>query len=477
MNTRYRIVFIIAFLLLALSVSLSVVNYSITLASTQKQLKNSSLPLSTDNIYTEIQKHIIQPDLVASMMAQDTFLKDWLINREEDGKSIAEYLDSIKNRYGMFTTFLASERTRNYYTSKGFIEKMDEKNPTNNWYFSFKQFPDSHEINLDYNEHIDNSMIMFINHKIFDSNYHMIGATGIGLKISYVDEMLKRFRIDYKFNVFFVNKNGDNVLYERGINKLKNLKDNTEIYSFEDQILAKENNLIRYSKDGEEYLVSSKFVPELDLHLLVEAKISDFTHDVIHTFYLNLLLSLIISIIIVIIILILIKRYNSKLENLANNDELTGLPNRRIFDDKLKQVILLNDRKLLDVSVLFFDIDDFKKINDSFGHNVGDEVLKRIAVIMKENVRESDLFARWGGEEFIFAFIDSSLENSEIIAEKLRKSIESDKELHALTNYNVTCSFGLTSLKQKDTLESVLKRVDKALYEAKGSGKNRVIIS
>lgn len=477
MNTRYRIVFIIAFLLIGLSVSLSTVNYVITLESTQKQLENSSLPLSTDNIYTEIQKHIIEPDLVASMMAQDTFLKDWLIHREKEGKSITEYLDSIKNKYGMFTTFLASEKTRNYYTSKGFIEKMDEKNPTNNWYFSFKQSQNTHEVNLDYNENIDNSMIMFINHKIFDNNEHIIGATGIGLRISYIDEMLKRFRKNYKFNVFFVNTKGKIVLYERGKNKLKNIKDNPELDSYKDQMLGKKNSLIKYTKEGEEYLVSSKFVPELGLHLLVEAKISDFTNDVIRTFYLNLYVSLFISIIIVLIILTLIKKYNSKLENLANHDELTNLPNRRVFDDNLKHVILLNERKPSNISVLFSDIDDFKKVNDTFGHDAGDQVLKRIATIIKQNVRQSDFFARWGGEEFIIAFIDSSLENSEEIANKLRKSIESDKELHELTNYNITSSFGLTQLKEKDTLESVLKRVDKALYNAKQSGKNKIVTS
>ena len=81
----------------------------------QQQLKTQSLPLSLDNIYTEIQKQIIEPYLVSSMMANDTFVKDWLLHDEESVTRITQYLDMVKNKYGMFATFLVSEQSRNYY--------------------------------------------------------------------------------------------------------------------------------------------------------------------------------------------------------------------------------------------------------------------------------------------------------------------------------------------------------------------------
>ena len=100
MNLNYRIVLIITFLLMVLSVSMSVINYVVSLQSTQKQLAERSLPLTVDNIYTEIQKHIIEPNLVSSMMAHDTFLKAWLIHDEADVNKISKYLETIKNKFG-----------------------------------------------------------------------------------------------------------------------------------------------------------------------------------------------------------------------------------------------------------------------------------------------------------------------------------------------------------------------------------------
>ncbi len=477
MNTKYGLVFIIVFLLMCLSVSMSFINYFISLESTQKQLQHRSLPLTTDNIYTEIQKHVIEPNLVASMMAEDTFLKEWLIHREENDKSIKNYLEAIKNKYGMLTAFLASQKTQNYYTAKGFVEQMKEDNPTNKWYYRFKESPLKNEINLDYNEHIDNSMIMFINHKIFDNNYHTIGATGVGFKISYINEMLKKFRLEYSFKVYFINDKGELILFERDFNKIKNINESKELHAQKDKIINKEGGVLQIYKDAEKYLINVKYIKELDLYLIVEAQVSTFTAEVKRIFYINLLLSLLVTLIVTLIILKTISIYNKKLEYMASYDTLTNLPNRRSFNIDFKNSFLLKNRQENDLSLLFFDIDNFKNINDKFGHQVGDEVLKRFSQIIKLNVRQTDLVSRWGGEEFIIAFIDSSLQDSQLIAEKLRTSIEKDKILRELAGgHSITASFGLIRVLKQDTIDSAMQRVDNAMYQAKEEGKNRVVI-
>ena len=117
----------------------------------------------------------------------------------------------------MFTPFLVSDKTGSYYTADGFIEKVEENNPNNAWYFAFKKNQNARDINLDFNSNIDQEMIMFINHKITDEQFHMIGATGIGLKISYINDMLKRFRQHHQFKVLFRNEEEEVVLNERGI--------------------------------------------------------------------------------------------------------------------------------------------------------------------------------------------------------------------------------------------------------------------
>jgi diguanylate cyclase (GGDEF)-like protein len=121
-----------------------------------------------------------------------------------------------------------------------------------------------------------------------------------------------------------------------------------------------------------------------------------------------------------------------------------------------------------------FDIDFFKHINDSFGHDVGDKVLKAVAKMVSENIRNTDIFARYGGEEFIIIAPETTKEDAKILAEKLRSLI---RNLHFEEGINVTCSFGVASLEKHDTKETLLKRADEALYEAKKTGRNKVVVA
>jgi diguanylate cyclase (GGDEF)-like protein len=127
--------------------------------------------------------------------------------------------------------------------------------------------------------------------------------------------------------------------------------------------------------------------------------------------------------------------------------------------------------------LIILDIDDFKQINDTYGHLVGDKVLVRFSEILKENLRESDFVARWGGEEFSIMLINTSDEDSYQIAEKLRKMISEDTTLKNLAKREVTSSFGLGSLEHNESIDALISKVDDALYEAKAAGKNKVIIA
>ena len=477
MESRYKIVVIISFLLLTLSVGISFVNYTISMESTQNQLKTQSLPLSIDNIYTEIQKHMIEPFLVASMMANDTFVKDWIKQEEETVEKIQRYLGSIKNKYGMLAAFLVSDKTLNYYTNDGFIEKVEKSNKRNKWYFEFKNIPKHHEINLDLNEHLTNTLIMFINFKMFDDNFNYLGATGVGIKISYINEMLKMFKTNYKLNVSFLDKNG-NIILNRNHkqDKIINIDSINELTPYKDKILSKKQNIIEYEKDGYKYLLHTKYIEELHIHLLVEAKLDDFTHDTKNTFYLNMSISFILTFIITLIIITVISDYHKKLERLANYDDLTQIPNRRNFQEKFEYILSLNKRNKQPISLLFIDLDDFKNINDNFGHHVGDEILKEFSLILKRNIRKTDLYTRWGGEEFIIAFIDTSSDEAVHISNKIREAMKNSIKVKLLIHNSSTISCGVTQCKEEDTIDSLITRADKAMYEAKASGKNRVYV-
>lgn len=475
MRFDYRVVFIITALLFTLSTSLTVVNYFVSMEFTQSQLKNSSLPLTVDNIYTEIQKQIIEPNLISSMMAHDTFMKDWLANEESDTDKIVRYLDTIQSKYKMSTTFLVSERSMNYYTANGLIEKVKPGNPNNAWYFSFKNIPEVHEINIDRNEFMGKSLLMFINHKIFDDHSQLLGTIGVGLKTSYIDEMLKRFRQDYKFNVYFVDESGQLIISEQRDNAPSYLDEIPGLDQLKLDLASSGSQIYEYTKHNDAYLLNRKYIPELDLYLMVEAKMDDFTEKVKKTFYLNVLTTILLTVIITMIVLLYVRKMHSRLNNLANNDALTGLPNRRTFNDALERLLLLTKRSEPPLSIIFLDVDNFKEINDSKGHDVGDKVLKCLSGILNTTVRSSDFVARWGGEEFIVMLTGTDIDNASVIAEKLRTIFANSEELQALVGSPVTASFGVTSIEDDDNIDVIFKRVDQALYQAKSDGKNRVV--
>jgi diguanylate cyclase (GGDEF)-like protein len=241
-------------------------------------------------------------------------------------------------------------------------------------------------------------------------------------------------------------------------------------------IISKESQLFEYTQSGEQYLLTKKYVKELDLYLLVEAKVDNFTQSVKDAFYFNIMISLLITLIIASIIVLYVKKTHNKLHELASNDSLTGLPNRRVFHNQLEHFLLLKARNHHELSLLFIDVDDFKVINDLLGHDVGDEVLINIASTLGASIRSSDFIARWGGEEFIILLIDTNLQDANVIAEQLRRDIEKNTSLHRCAEKEVTISLGVAQANDNDDADSLFKRADNALYQAKEAGKNRVVI-
>jgi len=160
-----------------------------------------------------------------------------------------------------------------------------------------------------------------------------------------------------------------------------------------------------------------------------------------------------------------------KYRELSIKDPLTNVFNRNKFNEMLTAEMERADRFHNSFSLIMFDIDFFKKVNDTYGHQVGDYVLKEIAAIVEENVRHLDVFARYGGEEFILLLPETLLEGAVDVAEKLRHVI-------ATHDFNMvgelTCSFGVVEYHKEEGSERVVKRVDDMLYKAKSGGRNRV---
>jgi len=162
-----------------------------------------------------------------------------------------------------------------------------------------------------------------------------------------------------------------------------------------------------------------------------------------------------------------------KLKNLATKDTLTQIYNRYKINEYIEEELQRAKRYKKEFALLMFDIDHFKVVNDTYGHNVGDDVLKKFTQIIKKNIRKSDKFGRWGGEEFMLLAPEISKEASYELAEKLRTSIEKYK--FTIVGH-ITVSIGIVHCHAEASLQQLFKDVDDALYEAKENGRNRVVM-
>jgi diguanylate cyclase (GGDEF)-like protein len=162
-----------------------------------------------------------------------------------------------------------------------------------------------------------------------------------------------------------------------------------------------------------------------------------------------------------------------ELENKASIDPLTKVYNRRAMDNYLSSILAIEDQNV-PMHLLLIDVDDFKHVNDTYGHIAGDKVLIVLANIMKSTLRDSDRLFRYGGEEFIIALNRITDEGCKIVAERILTLARNNKLLYKNEQFSVTLSIGATVMKKDDTLESLITRADQALYRAKERGKDQM---
>ena len=168
-----------------------------------------------------------------------------------------------------------------------------------------------------------------------------------------------------------------------------------------------------------------------------------------------------------------LERDKSNIKKLAELDPLTQIYNRVKLNEMFRGIFFNAKKYNTNVTIILFDIDHFKDINDKYGHNVGDKVLRELSSLVRGLLREEDIFARWGGEEFVIILEGVSLQETTKLASRIREEVEKfpfDVVEH------VTCSFGVTQFTQRDTESLFFERVDNALYEAKERGRNRVVV-
>jgi diguanylate cyclase (GGDEF)-like protein len=160
------------------------------------------------------------------------------------------------------------------------------------------------------------------------------------------------------------------------------------------------------------------------------------------------------------------------MSKLAMTDSLTHVDNRRQLEKYLDEEVKRADRHRLPLAIIMFDVDNFKRINDRFGHSTGDMVLVESARIVSDSLRSSDHFGRWGGDEFLCVATNTDEDTANRLADRLRKEIN-EAQIHE--SFPVTCSFGVTRFVRGDTPDSLVRRADMGLFRAKNNGRNQVV--
>ena len=453
----------------------SLASYFVSRQSLRDAVVQTELPLTSDNIYSEIQKDLIQPILISSVMASDTFLRDWVLAGEREPERMIQYLREIKNRYGAFTSFFVSEKTRLYYHADSVLKTVHEAEPRDEWYFRVRDMKAPYEINVDPDLANQDTMTIFINYRIFDYQGGFIGATGIGLTVNAVRTLITEYQERFGRTVYFVDKQGRIVLVGEGDSvPEQNVHSRGNLGVLMAEWSPERTRSLEYDYRGRTQLLNVRFIPELDWYLLVEKDADGDLAGIRGALYLNLLICALITGLVLFATRLTINRYQKRLEAMATTDQLTGLASRHAYEILMEQALRDSQRLAQPLALVMLDIDGFKAVNDSAGHIAGDRVLSGVANAMRASLRSSDIICRWGGEEFLVALRNCDLGNAERIAETIRQTVAGAAFTFEGRAIPVTVSLGVAMLRGGETADSLVARADTALYEAKRAGRDCV---
>jgi len=459
----------------------SYLSYSVTKNFILESSETETLPLISDNIYSEIKGDLIDPINVSSLMSNDAFLINWVLRGEDNMPEIQEYLRLIKNRYGYTSTFFVSEKTHNYYYSDGILKTISEDDSHDVWYFNFVDLNQAVELDVDTDEAKNGTLTVFINHRLEKEDGELLGVTGVGLQLNEISDHIRHYENLYYHKIYIVDQNGlIQIDSDRNRIETENITDLNGIKDVSAKILSagEEATIVEYQDGSGFKTVSSRFIPEFGWYLIVEKDQESSLAGARRSMNRNFILGGFIALLISLLINGIMKRYNDQLEQRASSDDLTNLLNRRAFMENLTREVASMNRYGYSSAILMLDIDEFKAINDHFGHIAGDDILVKIVNIIQDSLRGSDFMGRWGGDEFIACLTRVDRENALLIAKRIHDEVEKSTFDVEGEKIQRTVSIGIAFLDPPiENEDDFVCKADDALVNGKKLGKNRIEVA
>jgi len=349
---KSKLLVALSLLVVAGFLTTSLVSFFVSRSSLRYQIHTSSLPLTSENIYSEIQRDLLRPVSITSFMANDTFLRDWILNGEKNVDQISHYLNEIKTKYNTVTSFFISESTRNYYYANGILKKVSPEEERDIWYFRVRKMKADYEINVDPDMANKDAMTIFINHKVYDYKGNYLGAAGVGLTISEVITLIDKYNKKYNRDIYFTDQAGNILLCGHIFPKtVKNIHQMEDLASIADTLLTTNSKILNYSRKHHTIHLSTLFIPELNWFLFVEQTEQRTIRNIYHALIINLLFCALITIVVIVLTTFSINIYQKmnerqQLEIVQQHDTLID-KNTELEKALLEKSNALNLNKLL----------------------------------------------------------------------------------------------------------------------------------
>jgi diguanylate cyclase (GGDEF)-like protein len=473
--TRTKMLWLFTILLLGGFVTTSLLSYFSARTSLLKQITNQTLPLAADKLYAELLSDLSNDVMVAQQMANDTFVQDWVQSGEQDAQLIEKYLYSVQLHNDAFTAFYISDKSRRYYHSNGSLRIIDQKNEGDSWYFNTRVLNRAYDVLLSEDEMNENELIIFINYYVVDEHGKFSGVTGIGVRLTYIQQRLDSYYQQYKRRVYLVDHEGKVIFHDKDYQGAKSLYHSESLAKFADQILVSDKLSLNYNERGKAILLTSRSLGDLGWHLILEDGVDGINFSIQRVLINNIVGAVFITVIMLLLCYFMFSGYQRRLEKMATIDHLSKALNRSAFDVIYQQKLALIERGSCTVfSLALFDIDKFKTVNDTYGHLAGDIVIAALADVVRKHIRQSDVFCRWGGEEFLLMMPDCHAKEAFAVAEVIRQTIEQESFTVGSEALSVTISAGVIDFYVGEDESTLMHLVDEALYLAKQQGRNRV---